>query len=101
MYVILDIVLNHAGDLFNYEGMRDSAPWNSGGEYSVYWRKAGVPQGSWTDIGSVPGLPSDSGVWPKQLQHNDYWQRRGSYDPSGDGDTRVDPSHARPGRNEC
>jgi glycosidase len=84
MYVILDIVLNHAGDIFNYKGMRDSAPWNPGGEYAVYWRKAGVPQGSWTDIGTVPALPRDSGVWPKELQRNDYWRRRGSYDPNGD-----------------
>ncbi|MFL6388418.1 MAG: alpha-amylase family glycosyl hydrolase [Terriglobales bacterium] len=84
MYVILDIVLNHAGDIFNYEGTRDSAPWNPGGEYAVYWRKAGVPQGSWTDIGTVPALPRDSGVWPKELQRNDYWRRRGSYDPNGD-----------------
>ncbi len=37
LYVILDIVLNHAGDLFNYEGMRDDAPW-SDKEYTIYWR---------------------------------------------------------------
>lgn len=84
MYVIQDIVLNHAGDLFNYEGVRDSAPWNPSGEYAVYWRKDGVPQGSWTDIGTVPALPRDSGVWPQELQHNDYWRRRGSVDPNGD-----------------
>ncbi|NVN92836.1 MAG: alpha-amylase [Desulfuromonadales bacterium] len=85
MYVILDIVLNHMGDLFNYEGMRDSAPWNQNGEYSVYWRDGnGVPQGNWNDIGTIPTLPREAGVWPREFQHNDYFRRRGGYDENGD-----------------
>jgi glycosidase len=85
MYVILDIVLNHVGDLFNYEGMRDSAPWNPDREYQVFWRNAqGVPQGAWTEIEAVPGLPREAGVWPDDFQHNDYFRRRGTYDNSGD-----------------
>jgi pullulanase/glycogen debranching enzyme len=38
MYVVLDIVLNHTGDVFNYEDMRDEAPWNDDREYTIYWR---------------------------------------------------------------
>ena len=86
MYVILDIVLNHAGDLFNYEGMQDAAPWKSDGpEYTVYWRDSNnVAQGTWTDIAQVPNLPRDAGVWPAELQRNDYFRRRGDVAGSPD-----------------
>ena len=47
IFVILDIVLNHVGDPFNYEGMRDSAPWRENGEYAVFWRTTAVlPRGT-------------------------------------------------------
>ena len=96
MYVILDIVLNHAGDLFNYEGMRDVAPWKGDGpEYNIYWRDGnGVPQGAWTDIAQVANLPRDAGVWPQDLQRNDYFRRRGDVDGSPD-KTRGDFSRLK------
>ena len=86
MYVILDIVLNHVGDLFNYEGVRDTAPWKGdGSEYNVYWRDGeNDPQGAWTDIAQVTNLPRDAGVWPQDLQRNDYFRRRGDVDGSPD-----------------
>jgi glycosidase len=85
MYVILDIVLNHVGDLFNYEGMQDALPWRNEGEYSVYWRDgSGAARGSWTRIEDVEALPRDAGVWPKELQHNDYFRRKGTFDASPD-----------------
>lgn len=85
IYVILDIVLNHAGDLFNYEGMRDDAPWNEDREYAVYWRnEQGVAQGAWTEISSVHNLPRPAGVWPKEFQRNDFFRRRGGNDNQGD-----------------
>lgn len=86
MYVILDIVLNHVGDLFNYEGMLDSAPWKGDGpEYTVYWRASdNVAQGGWTDIGKVKGLPQDAGVWPTEFQRNDIFRRRGDVNGSPD-----------------
>ncbi len=85
IYVILDIVLNHVGDLFNYEGQRDDAPWNQGGEYPVYWRdENGVAHGNWTDIRAIPNLSRTAGVWPKEFQRNDYFRRRGSVDEHGD-----------------
>lgn len=90
MHVILDVVLNHAGDLFDYEGMRDEAPWKGHGpEYRVFWRDGtNTPRGDWDDVGRVPGLPRDAGVWPKELQRNDYWRRRGGGPgaPEGRGD---------------
>jgi glycosidase len=85
IFVILDIVLNHVGDVFNYEGMRDEAPWNAGGEYRTYWRNAqGVAQGNWTDIGAVGNLPAEAGIWPQEFQRNDYFRRRGTSDASPD-----------------
>jgi glycosidase len=85
LYIILDIVLNHVGDLFNYEGARDAAPWKADGEYTVYWRdEQGVAQGGWTDVGARGSLPPEAGVWPKELQRNDYLRRRGTHDGSPD-----------------
>ena len=95
MYIILDIVLNHVGDLFNYEGMRDAAPWNDYREYSIYWRNdKGEAQDGWTDIGSIPDLPRDAGIWPKDFQRNDFFRRRGTYDNSPD-PTRGDFSRMK------
>jgi len=87
MYVILDIVLNHAGNLFDYEGAIDSREWKDGGkEYNVYWRDAGGrPQGSWQDVGATPlPRPRAGLVWPSELQRNDFWRRRGDVNGSGD-----------------
>lgn len=86
IYVILDIVLNHVGDVFNYEGRRDEAPWKGDGpEYDVYWRNAeGQAQGDWTKIEDIPGVPSDGGIWPEELQRNDFFRRRGGNDDHGD-----------------
>lgn len=85
MHVILDIVLNHTGDLFNYEGARDAAPWNGEREYSIYWRDGhGTPHGDWTEIRTLPAVPREAGVWPRELQRNDYFRRRGTCEGSGD-----------------
>src|SRR5438477_222928 len=67
MYVILDIVLNHAGDLFTYGGMGNNPAYKpDGAEYPVQWRdSAGTAQGAWADIAQVAGLPREAGVWPK------------------------------------
>ena len=83
IYIILDIVLNHSGDLFNYDGMRDAAPWNEHGEYDIYWRDSnGVARGPWKDISKINNLPLDAGIYPRELQHNDFFRRRGSIDPN-------------------
>ncbi len=85
IYIILDIVLNHTGDLFNYEGMRDTREYRSNGEYQIFWRdKNGVAQGDRKEISTVPGLTMDEAVWPEELQHNKYFRRKGGNDNSGD-----------------
>lgn len=80
MHVILDVVLNHAGNLFNYQGAQDSLPWNQDGAYQVYWRDgSGVPQGGWTAIESVgAALTRTGGVWPREAQMNGFFRRQGS-----------------------
>ena len=89
IYVILDIVLNHVGDLFAYEDGGDAAPWNPGGEYAVRWRNAqGAPRVDWSDIGAF-SVPENTGIWPEEFQRNDYFRRRGTHDGSGDA-TRGD-----------
>ncbi|MCF6406407.1 hypothetical protein L3C95_26160 [Chitinophaga filiformis] len=85
MYVILDIVLNHTGDVFNYEGMRDEAPWNDAREYTIYWRDGqGQAKGDWTDIDHIPDPPDNGVIWPEQLQQNDFFRRRGNDGYRGD-----------------
>jgi glycosidase len=89
IYVVLDIVLNHVGDLFAYEGIGAAAPWNPDGEYSVLWRNVeGVPRMDWRDIGAF-SVPRDAGIWPEEFQRNDYFRRRGTHEGSGDA-TRGD-----------
>jgi glycosidase len=85
MYVILDIVLNHAGNIFNYEGARDTAPWRENGEYNIFWRdENGQARGDWKDIGNIPNPPTNGVVWPKDLQRNDYFRRKGEDGSRGD-----------------
>jgi glycosidase len=84
IYVILDIVLNHTGDLFNYPGAQDSADWKAS-PYTVSWRNEdGVAQGNWNDIATIPHLSPLAGIWPQELQHNEYFRRQGDGEHSGD-----------------
>ncbi len=60
LHVILDVVINHAGDVFDYVSHGAEAPWKGGGrEYDVRWRdatgqrRAGVAGGR-----DDPGAPS-------------------------------------------
>ncbi|MDP4265566.1 MAG: alpha-amylase family glycosyl hydrolase [Bacteroidota bacterium] len=85
IYVILDIVLNHTGDLFDYEGMRDTQDYRPTGEYKIFWRNEdGVAQGDWTEIADVNNLSINEGVWPKELQRDDYFRRKGTNGYDGD-----------------
>jgi glycosidase len=83
LYVIFDIVLNHVGDVFAYNG-------NSTASYSptplpVQWRDAtGTSQAQWSDVAAIPNPPLDAVVWPSELQQNKYFRRQGTPDPNGD-----------------
>jgi glycosidase len=83
LYVIFDIVLNHTGDVFAYNG-NSSAPFSST-PMPVQWRDASgnaVPQ--FSDVATIPNPPLDAVVWPSELQQNQYFRRQGTPDPNGD-----------------
>jgi glycosidase len=82
MYVVLDIVLNHTGDVWAYP--EDQPYYYSGGETFPFWR--------WREVDPAPGLQDDDGVWPTELQTPEAFKREGQirnwFDPveARDGD---------------
>ena len=82
LYVIFDIVLNHTGDVFAYNG-NSTAPFSSV-PLPIQWRDAsGTPQPQWSDVATIPNPPTDAVVWPSELQKNRYFRRQGMSDPNG------------------
>jgi glycosidase len=79
IYVIFDIVLNHVGNVFAYEGNHNDAPWCNDGPYQIMWRDAqGRAQADWTIPPSVNGISSDALIWPVEMQRNEYFRRKGN-----------------------
>ncbi|MEW6220331.1 MAG: alpha-amylase family glycosyl hydrolase [Thermodesulfobacteriota bacterium] len=79
LFVIFDIVLNHAGDVFGYTGLGASAP-GGGMVRPIEWRDAtGQARPDFPVIESVPtGQREPDGlVWPTELQRNDFFRRQG------------------------
>ena len=83
IYVIFDIVLNHAGNVFAYvlnDGtVVDETDW-SDTDYKVRWRGAdGVPRTDWEDAppDGAPGLTPDAAVWPSEIRQNEYFRKKG------------------------
>jgi glycosidase len=75
IYVILDIVLNHAGDVFEYEGHGSEAPGRNS-PYAIRWRdETGAGRSEWQDAPASPH--PDAAVWPTELRRNDLFRRRG------------------------
>jgi glycosidase len=82
MYVILDIVLNHTGDVWAYP---DDQPY-------FYFQGQTFPFGNWREANPAAGLQDDDAVWPTELQSPDAFKREGQirnwFDPveARDGD---------------
>lgn len=77
MYVIFDIVLNHTGDVFAYDGYGSMAPWRDTGQYGIKWRdEAGSPRTDWAEAPADP--PTDAAVWPTELRRNELFRRKGN-----------------------
>src|SRR5688572_5106788 len=75
IYVIFDIVLNHAGNVFDYDGFGSSAPFRPN-PYPIRWRdQNGNPD--FADFGQPGSLAADAAIWPKELQHNELFRRQG------------------------
>jgi len=75
LYIIFDIVLNHAGDVFAYEGFGAQAGWRDYA-YAINWRdETGAVRPDWTDAPAV--CHADAAVFPEELRHNDNFRRQG------------------------
>jgi glycosidase len=85
LYVIFDIVLNHAGDVFAYRYFGSSAP-GSAFDLPIEWRdETGAARPDWPVIDDIPvgDRKADGLVWPAELQHNQFLRRRGKGGEAG------------------
>lgn len=79
LYVIFDIVLNHAGDVFGYQGFGPSAE-GSAETRPIEWRdETGQARPDFPVIDNIPlnQRHPDGLVWPEELQHNAFFRRKG------------------------
>jgi len=67
MYVILDVVFNHTGDVWSYP---DNNPY-------YFYQDQVFPFGQWREANPEPGYQDDDAVWPQELQTPDAFKRRG------------------------
>ena len=100
IYVILDIIFNHAGDVFAYDADRYSTDDGKGGHFmDTRWdnhpyRVKGYRNGDGNpdipfariDTAAHPEAWPDQAIWPSELQHPETFTRKGSisnwdYDP--------------------
>jgi glycosidase len=86
LYVVFDIVLNHTGDVFAYNGQ--SSALYSPTPLPVQWRdSSGVAQPTQTDVAAIVNPSTDAVVWPSELQQNRYLRRQG--EPAAQGPDTV------------
>ena len=78
IYIILDMVINHAGNVFKYKengGYRDAVDW-SNYKYPIGWRdKNGNPKED------PSNLSHDGYIWPREFQNNEWFRRQGKGGP--------------------
>ena len=94
LYVILDIVLNHTGDVFAYvcDAGETNCTSNQGSQAdfrpfarAVQWRDAQAnARSDWPDAATISNPSADAVVWPVELQKNDWFRRQGTPQPGGD-----------------
>jgi glycosidase len=104
MYVVLDIVLNHAARVFDYvyqgrvlDEFKDSKVMDAplGQEPPIQWMNGyGFPRADWwNQIPPGTRLSSDDAVYPRDLQQKTFFRRRGdllSYTPGSEGFVKGD-----------
>jgi glycosidase len=88
MYVIVDIVLNHAGRIFDYvwQNQVQSSFTDAtllygppGNEPPIQWMNGfGTPRPDWQDATDPTGAEQDDAVWPLDFQRPVFFRRRGS-----------------------
>jgi glycosidase len=67
MHVILDVVLNHAGDVWQYPD----------GYCYFYHQGETFPFGGWREQDLRPGMQDEDAVWPTELQEPNAFKRHG------------------------
>ena len=87
LYVIMDIVLNHTGNVFAYVCDSNDKTCNDskGGKSSfhpkaeqIQWRDAtGAARADFGDIATIVDPPLEALVWPVELHSNDFFRRQG------------------------
>jgi glycosidase len=75
IYVIFDIVLNHTGDVFAYDGLGAIAP-HSDNQLPVHWRDE-TGTATFSSVEGIPSPPIQALVWPQELQKDDLFRRQG------------------------
>ena len=79
IYVVFDIVLNHAGNVFGYDLAGNHNAAEAPGQTTVYpirWHDANG-QAAFADFNGVGAIADDAAVWPVELQRNDLFRRKG------------------------
>lgn len=79
IYVIFDIVLNHAGNVFGYDvpGNNNSAEAPGRNEvYPIQWHDA-RGQAGFADFADAGIVADDAAIWPVELQRNELFRRKG------------------------
>jgi glycosidase len=94
LYVILDIVLNHTGNVFGYEcDAGETTCLDSQGAEAdfrpsargIRWRdESGKARADWPDIGAIASPPANALVWPEELHDNSFFRRQGDPGPGDD-----------------
>ena len=79
IYVIFDIVLNHAGNVFSYVLNDNTNAAEAPGREEVYpirWHDANG-QASFADFNGGNAVADDAAIWPVELQRNALFRRKG------------------------
>ncbi|ORC34052.1 alpha-amylase [Marispirochaeta aestuarii] len=76
MRVILDIIINHSGDVFAYE--KENTPW-TGEQYPVkgYRNAEGKPEIPYGEGKDRESVWPDGAVWPREMQYPSAYYRKG------------------------
>ncbi|BAT53881.1 alpha-amylase family protein [Nostoc sp. NIES-3756] len=91
IYVIFDIVLNHAGNVFTYlinDEKKESFSfvYEPNNPYDIMWHDhEGKPEWKNADVNEVPDLHTHAAVWPKELRQLEFFRRRGTKDDTEQG----------------
>jgi len=80
MHVILDIVFNHSGSNWLYANGQRQPPFLP---FPQFYQKGDWFDGNGNLVRSFPPTDADSGVWPSELQADDYYTRAGAVDFGG------------------